>query len=113
MIGVADAEDVDGVDETIHDAVSRFNADDELAAGRGERIIAEGGDGVESCVVVDRGGGGGLGLMGLVGVEAFRGGEDFAGLTEGGEGGEGSGWREPFSGLEEDVGSIDGLEREG
>lgn len=57
------------------------------------------------------GGGGGLGLMGLEGLEAFGSGEDFAGLTEGGKGGQGSGWREPFSGLEEDVGSVDRLER--
>lgn len=45
-----------------------------------------------------------------VGVEALGGGEDIAGLAEGGEGGKGSSWREPFSGLEEDVGSVYGLE---
>lgn len=47
-----------------------------------------------------------------VGVEAFRSGEDFAGLAESGEGGKCSGWWEPFSGLEEDIGSVYGLERE-
>lgn len=44
-----------------------------------------------------------------VGVEAFGGGEDFAGLAEGGEGGKRSGRREPLSGLEEDIGSVYGL----
>lgn len=34
-------------------------------------------------------------------------------MAEGGEGDEGAGGREPLAGLEEDVGSVDGLEREG
>lgn len=40
------------------------------------------------------------------------GGKGEPGGAEGGEGDKGTCRREPFAGLEEDVGSIDGLERE-
>lgn len=41
------------------------------------------------------------------------GGEGEAGVAESGNGDESASWGKPFAGLEEDVGPIDGLEREG
>ena len=47
----------------------------------------------------------------VVVVVVFGGGEGLAGLAEGGESYEGAcGW-EPLAGLEEDIGSVSGLER--
>ena len=46
LIGGGNSEHVDRVHETVHNAVPAFHSDDELAARGGERIVAEGGDGV-------------------------------------------------------------------
>lgn len=91
-----DAEDVDGVDEAVDEAVLALGADGELAAGGGEGVVAEGG-------FV------GNWRWGFV----VGGGEGEAGLAEGGEGGEGAGGGEPLAGLEKDVGAVRRLEGEG
>ena len=41
VVGDGDAEDVDAVDEAIHDAVAALDADDDLAAGGSEGVIAD------------------------------------------------------------------------
>lgn len=102
VIGGGDSEDVDGVHEAVDDSVPALDADDDLAAGGGQGIVADGIDG-----------GIGVGVLVVVGLVVFSGGEGEAGLAEGGERDEGSGGREPLAGLEENVGAIGGLEREG
>lgn len=91
-----DAEHVDGVDEAVHDAVLRLDADDELARSGGERVVA---DGVERG---GRGGGGGGLLLAAGEVEARE--------AEGGDGGEGAGDGEPGARLEEDVRAVHRLQ---
>lgn len=95
IVAGGDAKDVDGVDEAIYNTVLRLDTDGDLTTGGGEGIVAE-----------------------EIWFGGFRFGFGFraegkAGGAEGGEGGESTRWREPFAGLEEDVGSVNGLERKG
>lgn len=102
VIGGGDSEDVDGVHEAVDDSVPALNADDDLAAGGGQGIVA---DGIDGRI--------GVGVLVVMGLVVFGGGEGEAGLAKGREGDEGSGGREPLAGLKENVGAIGGLEREG
>lgn len=103
MIGGGDSENVDRVHEAINDPIPAFDADDYLAARGRQGIVADGIDG-------------GIGIGGVVVavvVAVFGGSEGVASLAEGGEGDEGAGGREPLASLEEDVGAIGRLKREG
>lgn len=73
VVGDGDAEDIDAVHEAVDDAVAALDADDDLAAGSGEGIIADG-----------------LGGVGVVRGGVLVGGEGAARLAEGGEGAEGA-----------------------
>lgn len=73
MIGDGDPEDVDAVDKAVYDAVAALDADDDLAAGGSEGVVADG-----------------FGGVGVFGGGVFVGGEGAAGLAEGGEGAEGA-----------------------
>lgn len=95
IVAGGDTENVDGVDEAIYDAVLGLDADGDLATGGGEGVVAE-----EIWF-------GGFGFGFGFGAEGKAGG------AEGGEGRKSAGWREPFAGLEEDVGSVNWLERKG
>lgn len=103
MVGGGDAQNVDAVNESVDDAITALDADDELTTSGGEWVVADGINGVR----------GGIGVGGgLVGLVVLGCGESEAGLTKGGESNKGSGGWEPLAGLEQDVGSIGGLERE-
>lgn len=101
VLGGGDAQDVDRVHQAVHHAVAALHADDDLATRDREGVVADGRrEGV--CV----------GVGGVVAV-VFEGGEGVAGMAEAREGDEGAcGW-EPLAGLEQDVGSVGGLEGEG
>ena len=73
VVGDGDAEDVDAVHEAVHDAVAALDADDDLAAGRSEGVVADGFRGV-----------------GVVRGRVLVGGEGAARVAEGGEGAEGA-----------------------
>lgn len=73
VVGDGDAEDVDAVHEAVYDAVAALNADDDLATGGGEGVVADG-----------------LGGVGVVRGRVLVGGESAAGLAKRGEGAKGA-----------------------
>jgi len=95
IISSGNTKNINQINQTINNTVTRFHADNYLAGGGCERVVAD--EGGVTGDVVGGGGGGGKGET--------RG-------SEGGEGHQGSRWREPFAGLEEEVRPVDGLERE-
>lgn len=56
MVGGGDTQNVDTVDEPVHDPITALDADDELAAGGGKWVVADGGDGVSGLVGIGGGG---------------------------------------------------------